>query len=137
MRDRCRTPHSPEAKRIEHREVRHGATVIDNYAWIFDRKQDDQSEKGEVARGAHRTAHRPCGRLLNAKGAGTGKSCAVATVSDSAAATLHVRASLYDRETTVEFRRRGLPSQGVSGSGQLKTLAMFWAVGKMDGGIIT
>ncbi len=31
----------PSAKRVEHREVRHGATVIDNYYWLRDKSNPD------------------------------------------------------------------------------------------------
>ena len=34
-------PQPPFAKRIEHRDVRHGETVIDNYYWLRDKKNPE------------------------------------------------------------------------------------------------
>jgi len=31
----------PEAKRVDHREVRHGATVVDPYHWIREKSNPD------------------------------------------------------------------------------------------------
>ena len=31
-------PQPPLAKRIEHKEIRHGQTVVDNYYWLRDKK---------------------------------------------------------------------------------------------------
>src|SRR6476660_5855025 len=44
-------PQPPFAKRMEHREVRHGETVIDNYYWLRDKKSPEVIQYLEAENG--------------------------------------------------------------------------------------